>query len=208
MKPQTYMLPLVSLVLTSCVTSPPSPSQAGELVGLVLFLEEQPDGAFTHSWKQAEEVDLSHYSPRLSRHAQAPGRIVPAVAGTRDCDAENRECMRECMSRPLARGFGHVTSGRRGLGGKESYCNEKCMQPYRDCMKAQELQPREFKAVDSALNWLKDHRQSVLVGSIVVIAGVTFVVVSAGAGALILAPAVLLAGPGAPTEPLMVEVAP
>jgi hypothetical protein len=42
-------------------------------------------------------------------------------------------------------------------------------------------------------DWLKRHHQSILVGSVVVIAGVAFVAVSAGAGLVVLAPAVLLA---------------
>jgi hypothetical protein len=47
--------------------------------------------------------------------------------------------------------------------------------------------------VDSAVDWLKRHRKALLVGSTVVIAGVVFVVVSAGAGAVVLAPVLLIA---------------
>ncbi|WP_375770269.1 hypothetical protein NR798_05065 [Archangium gephyra] len=47
--------------------------------------------------------------------------------------------------------------------------------------------------MDEAVDWLKRHQQGLLVGSIVVIAGVAFVTVSAGAGLVVLAPAVLLA---------------
>lgn len=46
--------------------------------------------------------------------------------------------------------------------------------------------------MDSAVEWLKRHRMDILAGSILVIAGVTFVVVSAGAGAVVLAPVVLM----------------
>ncbi|WP_198316629.1 hypothetical protein [Cystobacter fuscus] len=46
--------------------------------------------------------------------------------------------------------------------------------------------------MDSAVDWLKRHRMDVLAGSIIVIAGVTFVVVSAGAAAVVLAPVVLM----------------
>jgi hypothetical protein len=54
------------------------------------------------------------------------------------------------------------------------------------------LRPQEFTVVDGAVDWLKRHRTSILVGSIIVIAGVTFVVVSAGAGVVVLAPVVLM----------------
>ncbi|QRK14164.1 hypothetical protein JQX13_49015 [Archangium violaceum] len=49
-----------------------------------------------------------------------------------------------------------------------------------------------FSVVDSAVDWLKQHRRELLVGTIVVIAGVAFVIASSGAGLLVLAPAVLL----------------
>ncbi len=46
--------------------------------------------------------------------------------------------------------------------------------------------------MDSAVDWLKRHQMAVLAGSIIAIAGVTFVVVSAGAGVVVLAPVVLM----------------
>lgn len=126
----------------------------------------------------------------------------------RDCDEENRECIRECMSRPLPRGFGHITSGRRGYGGKEEYCNKKCMQPYLDCTELQDMKPQEFTAIDTAMDWLKRNRRSILVGSVIIVAGVAFVVISAGAGVVILAPAVFLAGAVTESEPYMAEMSP
>ena len=67
------------------------------------------------------------------------------------------------------------------------------MQPYLDCSELQELQPRMFPAVDGAVDWLKQNHEEILVGSIIIIAGVTFAVVIAEAGLIILAPIVLLA---------------
>jgi hypothetical protein len=65
----------------------------------------------------------------------------------------------------------------------------------------QGFQPQEFTAIDTAVDWLKRHRTEVLVGSIIVIAGVVFVVVSMGAGLIVLAPVVLVASPGVASEP-------
>jgi hypothetical protein len=72
------------------------------------------------------------------------------------------------------------------------------MRQYTDCLKALGRRPREFTATDGALDWLKRHRKEVLAGSMVVIAGVVFVVVSAGAGLVVLAPVVLVTS-GPPT---------
>ncbi|MCY1072869.1 hypothetical protein [Archangium lansingense] len=48
-------------------------------------------------------------------------------------------------------------------------------------------------ADNEAVKWLKQNRKELLVGTLVVIAGVTFVTLSAGAGVVILAPVVLVA---------------
>lgn len=197
---------LLGALLVSC-SAPRQivPASADDLTGLVLFIRELPDGTVTHSWQKAAEIDLSQYrTPSISKTAAR--HIVLAMGRKRDCDAENRECIRECMSRPLPRGFGHITSGGRGRGGKEEYCNNKCMQAYLDCTELQGLRPREFTAIDNAVDWLKRNRKSIFLGSVVVVAGVAFVAVSAGTGLVVLAPAVLLTTPAAGPEPYMAEV--
>jgi hypothetical protein len=57
----------------------------------------------------------------------------------------------------------------------------------------QRLRPQEFTATDGVVDWLKRHRKEILVGSVITIAGVAFVVISAGAGLLVLAPVVVMA---------------
>ena len=66
----------------------------------------------------------------------------------------------------------------------------------------------EFATTDSALPWLKQHRKTILVGSIVVIAGVVFVVISEGLGLLVLAPAMLVASSAPRTGPQTAQVSP
>jgi hypothetical protein len=59
----------------------------------------------------------------------------------------------------------------------------------------------EFNAIDPAVDWIKNHREELLVGTVIVIAGVAFAVAAAASagGALILVPVVFLveATPGA-----------
>jgi hypothetical protein len=64
------------------------------------------------------------------------------------------------------------------------------------CLKLNELHALEFTAMDDAIDWLKRHRQQLLVGTLVIAAGVTFIVISAGAGILVLAPLVLVSQSG------------
>lgn len=182
-----------------------APANQAELIHFVLFIRTHPDGSVTHSWERAEDVDRSWYAQ--SARARRTGPPITLVMNrNRDCAQENRECIRECMSRPLSKGFGHITSGGRGRGGKEAYCNDKCMQPYLDCVELQDLQPRTFTAAEKAVDWLEHNHTSVLVGTVFIIAGVTFVVVSAGAGLVILAPAVLLTSVPVASESLLAEV--
>lgn len=85
------------------------------------------------------------------------------------------------------------------------------MSAYQDCSKLRELAEAgklrvSFPVIDSAIDWLKQHQRELVVGTVVVIAGVAFVVVVAGSGggALVLAPAVLLVSsdiPSAQVEP-------
>lgn len=172
-----------------------SPSRE-ELPRRVLLLRESPDGSFTQEWRPAEDFELASY-------VKAPEgrRIVRTARSVRDCDAEHLECMRACKSRPLPKGFGHVRVPR-GDGGKEAYCNEQCMPPYEDCIQLEQLQPQKVSSMEELSDWASRHRKSLLVGAVVVVAGVAFVVVSAGAGLVVLAPALLLATEGSSGLPL------
>lgn len=195
---------LLSLLLGACSAARyPAPGGREELSRFVLVIREELDGQVSFTWRHAESFDFSQYGDP-SNAGTGKGRIVLAATRPRDCHAEYLECIEECMRRPLPRGYGHITAGR-GLGGKEEYCRGRCRQPYMDCEELQRLKPQEFSAWDGAVDWLKRNHRSVLIGSVVVIAGVAFVVVSAGTGVVILAPAVLLATAGPESEPYPVE---
>jgi hypothetical protein len=190
---------LFSVLCSSCATDRSVPTARGqeaervhaplpgELGQFVLVLHETPSGLVTHDWRPAEDFDLSPYKYR-PRLRPVEGDIVRVVARPRDCDEENRTCFNDCMRTPLPRGFGHITAGRRGMGGKKAHCERRCMQSYTDCLKAEGRQTQEFTSVDEALAGLKANLPLILVGSVVIIAGTVFVTVSAGAGLIILAP--------------------
>lgn len=57
--------------------------------------------------------------------------------------------------------------------------------------RARELKELKFSRVEDAIEWLNDHKAEVALGTIVIIAGVAFVLTTGGAGALILAPLAL-----------------
>jgi hypothetical protein len=63
-----------------------------------------------------------------------------------------------------------------------------------DCLKSQNSHALLFPVVNEAVEWLKRNRKELFVGTTVIIAGVAFVTISAGAGAAVLAPVMLVAG--------------
>ncbi len=205
--PKRLAAAVLSVLLVSCsATRYNPPASAEELADLVLIISELPDGRVTHSWQSARNFDLSQYR-RQSSSASSYGSIVPVAARPRDCDQELQDCYQDCMRRPLPRGYGHVKTPRKG-GGKSEYCRDRCWQAYQDCVDLQKLQPLEFTAVDGAIDWLKRNHKAILLGSVVMISGVVFVVVSAGAGLVVLAPIALVASPTIPSEPYIAGMSP
>jgi hypothetical protein len=116
------------------------------------------------------------------------GRIVLATSRPRDCDQEQIDCHRECMRRKPP--YPH---GPRLSHGHVKYCDNTCLNEYMDCLKLQKLEALSFPTLERAADWMRRHQREVTMGTIVVAAGVAFVVISAGAGLIVLAPVALLA---------------
>ncbi|WP_420943164.1 hypothetical protein [Archangium gephyra] len=180
------LVPCIALLLVSCGSTRHTVSPgADELTGFVLIMGEDPDGQVRHSWQRATELNLPRYDPPSS-----VGRIVLASRRPRDCDQEQVDCVQACMKRRLPSNYSHI---RREDGGKKRFCEKECLEEYMDCLESQKQHALQFNAVDSAVEWLKRNREQLLLGSVVIIAGVAFVTISAGAGAVVLAPIVLVA---------------
>ncbi|MCY1076152.1 hypothetical protein [Archangium lansingense] len=109
-------------------------------------------------------------------------------SGFRNCDAEQIECYNDCWNtEPLPYPF---TERDKGWG---KHCTSTCLKLYMECEKANEQKARElkFSRVDEAIEWIRNHKAQVALGTVVVIAGVAFVITTGGSGALILAPLAL-----------------
>lgn len=77
-----------------------------------------------------------------------------------------------------------------------------------DCCRLQELEAKRFTAIEPALDWVKQNRKELLVGTVVIVAGVAFIVVSAGAGVLVLAPTLLLVSAEPHSPPSLAKMSP
>ncbi len=162
----------------------------------------------SHAWQPLSSLDLSRYAYRASDGH--PEEHIVRASFNRDCEAEREGCEETCRASLKGRNWTHASAG-----SKNAICRERCRQAYLDCGKLSELAEAgklrvSFSVVDSAIDWLEQHHQELLVGTVVVIAGVTFVVVVAGTGggALVLAPAILLVSPGIPSAHGFAQVEP
>ncbi|WP_245591836.1 hypothetical protein [Cystobacter fuscus] len=194
---------LLSCGATRHVT--PAPRDARELVKHVLVVERGPDGRMTHSWKPIEAFRVQYQYLADSRDLQS--RVIQ-VSFNRDCEEELVACERMCLAGLRGRHWSHMTSG-----AKNEHCRLKCLQPYLDCNRLKELaegKAVKFHALDDAIDWIERNSEKLLVGAVVVIAGVSFVVVvgASGGGALLLAPVIVLASSETASGPSFLAVHP
>jgi hypothetical protein len=108
--------------------------------------------------------------------------IVFVSQDTSACDAAHIECFRSCWKKKPPRPYEYHKRDH------YRYCETKCFKEYMACLKRQGLHLREFSTLDRAMDWLRDHKKEILIGTVVLVAGITFVVATGGTGALILVP--------------------
>lgn len=141
-------------------------------------------------------------------HAQPPARRIyviaegPSASGADDgpgtggagadayCGELQIKCHRQCMRRVPKH-----SSFKKGSPEHDRHCTSACLQAFMECLKKmEELERQEqkrelrFPEMDAALRWLREHKAEIAVGTVVVVAGVAFVVATGGAGALLLVP--------------------
>ncbi|HZI15589.1 MAG TPA: hypothetical protein VE153_34775 [Myxococcus sp.] len=135
------------------------------------------------------------HSPGPERRVYVISEDASGVGGSggHDCDEEHIQCFDRCWNKAPP-----LTSIKKGSGMHNEYCTTLCREEYMDCIEEQEQEERErkntrlrFSDMDAALGWLRTHKAEVALGTVVVVAGVAFIVSTGGAGALILAPLAL-----------------
>jgi hypothetical protein len=109
------------------------------------------------------------------------------------CSEMEKQCFKKCWRRKPK-----IDSIPKGKATHHEYCTTRCREEFNKCL--DELEERErqesqkelhFPTMDAAINWLREHKTEVAVGTVVIVAGVIaapYVVAIAAGGALILAP--------------------
>lgn len=108
--------------------------------------------------------------------------VLLASQNTRDCDAEHIDCYQRCFKKTPPYPY------TRGASDHHRYCESKCLKEYMTCLEQSGQHVRRFSTMGRALAWLDTHKKEILIGTIVVVAGVTLVVATGGSGALALVP--------------------
>jgi len=197
---------VLCLLLVSCsATRYPAPGPTGpqDLARYVLVIEESVDGQVRHTWRPLKDFDLTKY-PHHASHGGLAGKLVRVATSSPHCFARYETCADLCTSSPRPIPIeGERYPSYRGSWARNrgTWCRSTCMKFYQMCIEGKgpwaERQAQEFTRVDAAIDWLKSHREEIVVGTIVVIAGVAFVAAVAGSGGAALCFVPLLAAASA-----------
>lgn len=178
----------LALILVACSTTRSSatgPTGPEDLASYVLLITQQPNGQVTHSWRPVAEFELSAYQSQV--HANGfYGRIVTAAFTPKECEHQYDVCVPECLASTRIRQVSKYVYDSRVHGpwrtGKSAYCRSACMKQLASCLHDVEPEPVKFEALAPAVDWAKENRDRILMGTVVVIAGVAFVAVVVGSG--------------------------
>jgi hypothetical protein len=191
----------LALLLVACSTTRTSatgPTGPEDLARYVLFITQQPDGRVTHNWRPVAEFELNAYPSKVHTNGFY-GRAVTATFTSEECQHEYEVCVPECHASTRIRQVSKYVYDSRVHGpwrtGKYAYCDQACMKQLANCLHDVEPEPVKFEAIAPAIDWVKENRNNILMGTVVVIAGVAFVavVVGSGGGGLALLPLVAMA---------------
>lgn len=200
--PQRVIALSLAIILASCGTTRHAvvgPTGPQDLARYVLLVTQQPDGRVTHAWQPLAEFDLAAYQSQV--HAsRLHGKVVNVALTARDCQQEYEICVPQCRASTRTLQISKYVYDSKIYGpwrtGKFRYCADACMKQFANCMHDADPEPEavRFEAIQPAVDWVKEHRNEILVGTVIVIAGVAFVavVLGSGGGGLALLPLVVL----------------
>ncbi|HZH14445.1 MAG TPA: hypothetical protein VE057_08820 [Archangium sp.] len=195
---------LVSCSVTQPIVAAQSPTGLHDLAKYALIIQEMPDGRVTHDWKPLRDFDLTKFQYAPSAMNLNRGIVRVSSAGLKKyCEGRQDQCEQDCFSSRRPMRVGHwiyddvkIEPWREA---KKWWCPMHCRKQADMCKRRMgswaEEYAAEFNEIEPAVDWIKDHREKLLVGSVIVIAGVAFVaaVAVSGGGALILMPLVFVA---------------
>ncbi len=133
----------------------------------------------------------------ISEDASGVGSTVESGTGGAGVDAYCNEIQKQCFSKCWRR-KPEYSGIKKHSGDHYRHCDEKCLKVFMQCVKEQEELERQesqkkelhFPTLDAALDWIREHKTEVAIGTVVIVGGVLaapYVIAILG-GALVLAP--------------------
>ncbi|RKH91067.1 hypothetical protein D7Y21_04125 [Corallococcus sp. AB045] len=106
------------------------------------------------------------------------------------CGEMQKQCFQKCWRRkPTVKDMEKHSESHHRL------CTSQCLEAFMNCIKEQEALEQQgtkrelrFPDMTAALDWLREHKSEVALGTVVVVGGVAFSLVVAPAGLLVLSP--------------------
>lgn len=205
---QKLLAASLSCLLVACSATrpqnvPPAPTGPRDLAKYALILQKMPDGRIQHEWKPLDALDWMKSEYDVSTKDSAERIVRVSSTGLMDyCEGRREQCEEDCLAshRPIWVGT-RIYDNVKVMPWREAktwWCPRNCMELADMCRRGigswAEDHAAEFSSIGPAVDWLKDHREALRKGAVIIIAGVTFVaaVAASGGGALILVPLVLI----------------
>jgi hypothetical protein len=130
----------------------------------------------------------------VSENAEGVGAaLASGGAGGHDCQKQHEECVELCWKKKNW----PYPHNKKQSGWYHERCEHDCNEEFKKCEEEQEEIARErekrlkFSRMDEAIDWLRNHKAEVALGTVVIVAGVAFVLTTGGSGALLLTPLAL-----------------
>jgi hypothetical protein len=149
--------------------------------------------SFGCAHRQPPERRIYVISERMDEGGFRDGPGTGGAGAEAYCAELQLRCHTQCMDRAP-----RYSSIKKGSADHRRDCTSLCLQEFMECVKKMdELERQEqkrelkFSEMDGALSWLREHKSEIAIGTVVVVAGVAFVVATGGAGALLLVPLAL-----------------
>jgi hypothetical protein len=161
---------------------------------LVALLVAVATASFGCAHSQQPERKVYVISEDASGVGSAVGSGTGGSGAEAYCNELQKQCFKACWNRKPS-----ISSIKKGSGMHHEHCTRTCREEFMRCIQEQEELERQdaqktelhFPTMNAALEWLREHKTEVAVGTIVIVAGVIaapYVVAIAAGGALVLAP--------------------
>ncbi|WP_434384307.1 hypothetical protein [Melittangium boletus] len=139
--------------------------------------------------------DLKARTYVIDEDASGVGSALGTGGSGYECDDVLNQCFTRCWE-SIQQPYPHVEHNEWYY----EHCTRECRKQYMQCVDAMEQEeaervkkrpPLEFSSFDKARDWIRSHKTELALGTVVVVAGVAFVLATGGSGALILLPLAL-----------------